>query len=149
MPETQTEAPLRLPREAGGGGAGADGRPAVAHGSRVKVRLALPGGGSVDRIPAWIRWATVEPRMDAKYDGVLWDPPAGERHQWCALPYPALPLPVVRVRPQRSAREGRAGLAPRALLARAARPRARAPVHSLMLASERARGGGASRGGRC
>ena len=30
----------------------------------------------VDRIPAWIKWATVEPgKMGATYDGVYWDPP--------------------------------------------------------------------------
>jgi 1,4-alpha-glucan branching enzyme len=30
----------------------------------------------VDRIPAWIKWATVEPgKMGATYDGVFWDPP--------------------------------------------------------------------------
>ena len=65
--------------------AGADGAPAVPHGSRVKVRLQHPGGFSVDRIPAWIRWATQEAQMGAHYNGVHWAPPADERYTWCAL----------------------------------------------------------------
>ena len=61
------------------------GRPAIEHGSRVKVRLQHPGGWWVDRVPAWVRWATVEAgKMGAKYDGIHWDPPPGQRHEWCA-----------------------------------------------------------------
>ena len=63
------------------------GRPAIAHGSRVKIRLQHPGGYFVDRIPAWIKWATVAAgQMGAKYDGIYWDPPKQERYQWCAPP---------------------------------------------------------------
>lgn len=59
------------------------GAPAIPHGSRVKVRLQHPGGWWVDRLPAWIKWATVEPgKMGAKYDGRHWDPPAGEQYQF-------------------------------------------------------------------
>lgn len=62
--------------------AGVEG-PAVSHGSRVKVRLTLHDGAAVDRIPAWVRRATVPwGQMGAKFDGVHWDPPAHERHQW-------------------------------------------------------------------
>lgn len=67
----------------------------------MKVRLQHPGGWWVDRVPAWIRWATVEAnKMGAKYDGIHWDPPQGQRHSWCAraahtlaalLPLPAPP----------------------------------------------------------
>ncbi|KAK9820161.1 hypothetical protein WJX72_006858 [[Myrmecia] bisecta] len=58
-----------------------NGQPAIPHGSRVKVRLQHPGGWFVDRIPAWIKWATVEPgKMGAHYDGIHWDPP--QKHQW-------------------------------------------------------------------
>jgi len=53
----------------------------IPHRSRVKIRLRHPGGWWVDRIPAWITWATVEPGvMAAKYDGVYWNPPASEKH---------------------------------------------------------------------
>eukprot|EP00897_Mesotaenium_endlicherianum_P001684 jgi/Mesen1/1543/ME001330S00501 len=61
-----------------------DGRPAIAHGSRVKLRLCAGGGGGqwVDRIPAWITWATVEPgKMGAFYDGIYWDPPAHQKDE--------------------------------------------------------------------
>lgn len=60
-----------------------DGHPAIPHGSRVKIRLQHPGGWWLDRLPAWITWATVEPnKMGAKYDGIYWDPPVGEKHVW-------------------------------------------------------------------
>ncbi|CAI5476756.1 unnamed protein product [Closterium sp. Yama58-4] len=56
-----------------------DGRPAIPHGSRVKIRLQKGDGGWVERIPAWIKWATAEPgKMGACYDGIYWDPPANE-----------------------------------------------------------------------
>ena len=50
----------------------------------MKVRLQHPGGWFVDRIPAWITWATVAPgQMGAKFDGIYWNPPDSERHRWC------------------------------------------------------------------
>jgi len=57
---------------------------AVPHGSKVKVRMKGSGWTDyVDRIPAWIKWATVEPGvMGAKYDGIHWDPPSLERHHF-------------------------------------------------------------------
>ncbi|CAI7729494.1 unnamed protein product [Closterium sp. NIES-54] len=65
-----------------------DGRPAIAHGSRVKIRLQKGDGGWVERIPAWIKWATAEPgKMGACYDGIYWDPPANEKYQFkCTRP---------------------------------------------------------------
>ena len=60
-----------------------NGEPAIAHRSRVKVRLQHPGGWFIDRIPAWIKWATVAPgQMGAHYDGIFWEPLQRERHQW-------------------------------------------------------------------
>ena len=39
----------------------------------------------MDRIPAWIKWATVEPnKMGAHYDGIHWAPPKDEQHKWYA-----------------------------------------------------------------
>ena len=59
-----------------------DGKPAIPHGSRVKIRLQHPGGWWLDRIPAWITWATVEPgKMGAKYDGIYWSPSQGDRYE--------------------------------------------------------------------
>ncbi|KAF8672883.1 hypothetical protein HU200_049222 [Digitaria exilis] len=56
------------------------GKPAIPHNSRVKFRF-RHGGAWVDRIPAWIRYATVDAsKFGAAYDGVHWDPPASERY---------------------------------------------------------------------
>eukprot|EP00879_Flechtneria_rotunda_P011602 GHRR01012119.1.p1 GENE.GHRR01012119.1~~GHRR01012119.1.p1 ORF type:complete len:733 (+),score=193.09 GHRR01012119.1:150-2348(+) len=62
---------------------GPDGSPAIPHNSRVKIRLQSFHDWWVDRVPAWIKYATVpEGEMGAKYNGVYWDPPRGERHLW-------------------------------------------------------------------
>ena len=54
----------------------------IPHDSRVKIRF-FKDGGHVDRIPAYIRYARVPPNeMGAKYDGIYWDPPKEERHEW-------------------------------------------------------------------
>lgn len=63
--------------------AGPDGSPAIPHNSRVKVKLQSWADWWVDRVPAWIKYATIpEGEMGAKYNGVYWDPPRGERHVW-------------------------------------------------------------------
>ncbi|XP_031494666.1 1,4-alpha-glucan-branching enzyme 1, chloroplastic/amyloplastic-like [Nymphaea colorata] len=60
-----------------------NGDPAIPHNSRVKFRFKCPNGAWVDRIPAWIKYATVDPtRFAAPYDGVYWDPPPSERYQF-------------------------------------------------------------------
>ena len=60
-----------------------DGKAAIPHASRVKIRLQHPEGWWVDRLPAWITWATVEAgKMGAKYDGIYWNPGKEERHVW-------------------------------------------------------------------
>jgi 1,4-alpha-glucan branching enzyme len=57
-----------------------EGQPAIAHSSRVKFRFKDFNGVWADRIPAWIRYATVDPnKFAAPYDGVYWDPPPSER----------------------------------------------------------------------
>ena len=54
----------------------------IPHDSRVKIRF-FKDDGHVDRIPAYIRYARVPPNeMGAKYDGIYWDPPKEERHEW-------------------------------------------------------------------
>ena len=66
-----------------------DGSPAIPHGSKVKVQLRTRDGGCVDRIPAWIRYASAEPgRMGATYDGIYWDPPAPYEWQHASPPAP-------------------------------------------------------------
>ncbi|CAJ2642847.1 unnamed protein product [Trifolium pratense] len=67
------------------------GNPAIPHNSRVKFRFKHSDGVWVDRIPAWIKYATVDPaRFAAPYDGVYWDPPHSERYQF---KYPRPPKP--------------------------------------------------------
>uniref|UniRef100_A0A1D1ZPX8 Glycosyl hydrolase family 13 catalytic domain-containing protein n=1 Tax=Auxenochlorella protothecoides TaxID=3075 RepID=A0A1D1ZPX8_AUXPR len=69
---------------------GPGGAPAIPHGALVKVRLRLPGGEWVDRIPAWIKWAVVpQGEMGAKYVGVHWAP--AEAHAWV---HPRPPRPA-------------------------------------------------------
>uniref|UniRef100_A0A5B6ZSP6 1,4-alpha-glucan branching enzyme n=1 Tax=Davidia involucrata TaxID=16924 RepID=A0A5B6ZSP6_DAVIN len=67
------------------------GNPAIPHNSRVKFRFKHGNGVWVDRIPAWIKYATVDPTsFAAPYDGVYWDPPPTERYQF---KYPRPPEP--------------------------------------------------------
>lgn len=57
-----------------------DSNPAIPHNSRVKFRFKHGNGVWVDRIPAWIKYATVDAtNFAAPYDGVYWDPPPSER----------------------------------------------------------------------
>ncbi|KAG5030504.1 hypothetical protein JHK85_014486 [Glycine max] len=60
-----------------------DGNSAIPHNSRVKFRFRHGDGVWVDRISAWIKYAT-------PYDGVYWDPPLSERYQF---KYPRPPKP--------------------------------------------------------
>ncbi|KAG6402412.1 hypothetical protein SASPL_134605 [Salvia splendens] len=67
------------------------GDPAIPHNSRVKFRFKHGNGVWVDRIPAWIKYATRDPtKFAAAYDGVYWDPPPTERYQF---KYPRPPKP--------------------------------------------------------
>lgn len=66
-------------------------KPSIPHNSKVKFRFKHGNGVWVDRIPAWIRYATVEPNsFAAAYDGVYWDPPPSERYEF---KYPRPPKP--------------------------------------------------------
>ncbi|XP_022946220.1 1,4-alpha-glucan-branching enzyme 1, chloroplastic/amyloplastic-like [Cucurbita moschata] len=68
-----------------------DGKPAIAHNSRVKFRFKHGNGAWIDRIPAWIKYATADPtRFGAPYDGVYWEPPPLERYEF-KHPCPAKP----------------------------------------------------------
>lgn len=53
---------------------GADGTPAIKHRTKVKTRLETAYGEWVDRIPAWIVWATQE-WNEVQFNGVYYDPP--------------------------------------------------------------------------
>ena len=57
------------------------GKAAIPHNSKVKFRFKHGDGVWVDRIPAWIKYATVDAaRFGAPYDGVYWDPPRSEMY---------------------------------------------------------------------
>ncbi|CAA0830114.1 1-4-alpha-glucan-branching enzyme 2-2-chloroplastic/amyloplastic [Striga hermonthica] len=59
------------------------GNPAIPHKSRVKFRFKHGGGVWVDRIPAWIKYATQDPTtFAAPYDGIYCDSPPSERYQF-------------------------------------------------------------------
>lgn len=60
-----------------------DGKPFIPHSTRVKFRFKYGNGVWVDRIPAWIKYATVDPtKFAAPYDGVYWDPPPEESYHF-------------------------------------------------------------------
>uniref|UniRef100_A0A7S3UCH1 1,4-alpha-glucan branching enzyme n=1 Tax=Picocystis salinarum TaxID=88271 RepID=A0A7S3UCH1_9CHLO len=59
----------------------ADGTPAIPHMSKVKLRLRLPGGGVIDRIPSWIKYAVQEPNA-IPFDGVYYDPPEDQKYKF-------------------------------------------------------------------
>ncbi|KAL2612944.1 hypothetical protein R1flu_024636 [Riccia fluitans] len=69
-----------------------DGKSAIPHSSKVKIRLMKDNGTWVDCIPAWIKWAIVDhTKFAAAYDGVYWDPPESERY---VFKNPRPPAPV-------------------------------------------------------
>nr|QKY15163.1 starch branching enzyme (1,4-alpha-glucan branching enzyme II) (SBE2) [Polytomella parva] len=60
-----------------------NGKSAIPHRSKVKCRLETASGEWVDRIPAWVKWATQE-WNEVQYNGVYYEPPQkgepGELH---------------------------------------------------------------------
>ncbi|KAL1883048.1 hypothetical protein VTK73DRAFT_123 [Phialemonium thermophilum] len=57
-----------------------DGQPAIPHNSKVKISLELPNGEWVDRLPAWIKYATQDLSVSPAYDARFWNPPAAEKY---------------------------------------------------------------------
>ncbi|KAF5835129.1 glycoside hydrolase superfamily [Dunaliella salina] len=54
-----------------------DGSSAIAHKSKIKCRLETADGQWVDKIPAWIKWATQDPGA-IPFNGVYYEPPKGK-----------------------------------------------------------------------
>ncbi|KAJ3017428.1 UNVERIFIED_CONTAM: alpha-1,4-glucan branching enzyme [Siphonaria sp. JEL0065] len=54
----------------------------IPHLSKVKISMILPDGRRIERIPAWIQYATQDLAKSAAYDGVFWNPPASERYSF-------------------------------------------------------------------
>lgn len=57
-----------------------DGQPAIPHNSKLKMALELPTGQWVDRMPAWIKYATQDLSVSPAYDARFWNPPASEKY---------------------------------------------------------------------
>ena len=57
-----------------------DGVPAIAHNTKLKISMVIPGGERIDRIPAWITRVTQDLSVSPVYDAVLWNPPESERY---------------------------------------------------------------------
>jgi 1,4-alpha-glucan branching enzyme len=76
----------------------ADGTPAIEHRTKIKARVETAYGEWVERIPAWIKWATQE-WNEIQFNGVHYEPPTagapGEVHPDKAytFKYPRPPRP--------------------------------------------------------
>ncbi|ORY32704.1 glycoside hydrolase, partial [Rhizoclosmatium globosum] len=61
----------------------------IPHLSKVKIAMTLPDGRHIDRIPAWIQYATQDLSKSAAYDGVFWNPPQKYSFQHPQPPKPS------------------------------------------------------------
>lgn len=52
-----------------------DGKPAIPHGSKVKISMIAEGAGRIDRLPAWVNYVTQDLSVSPAYDAVFWNPP--------------------------------------------------------------------------
>ncbi|RAL66501.1 hypothetical protein DID88_006191 [Monilinia fructigena] len=57
-----------------------NGKPAIAHNSKVKISLITPSGERIERIPAWIKYVTQDLSVSPVYDARFWNPPQSERY---------------------------------------------------------------------
>jgi 1,4-alpha-glucan branching enzyme len=57
-----------------------DGVPAIAHNSKVKISMVIPGGERIERVPVWITRVTQNLDVSPVYDAILWNPPKSERY---------------------------------------------------------------------
>lgn len=51
-----------------------DGRPAIPHGSKVKISMIANGSGRIDRLPAWVTYVTQDLSVSPAYDAIFWNP---------------------------------------------------------------------------
>lgn len=58
-----------------------EGREAIPHDSWLKLSLVLGDGSRVTRVPAWIRYAVLDPQLN-ELVGKYWSPPPEARHEW-------------------------------------------------------------------
>jgi 1,4-alpha-glucan branching enzyme len=70
-----------------------DGVPAIAHNTKLKISMVIPGGERIERVPVWITRVTQELNVSPVYDAVLWNPPKQERYTF-KHPRPKQPASV-------------------------------------------------------
>ncbi len=58
-----------------------DGTAAIPHDTFVKLSLIIADGSRAERVPAWIRYAVYDPKLN-ELVGKYWAPPASARHVW-------------------------------------------------------------------
>ncbi|KAG0268370.1 alpha-1,4-glucan branching enzyme [Linnemannia exigua] len=87
----------------------ADGTPAIAHNSKVKITMIKPDGTRIDRLPAWIKRVTQDLSVSPTYDAIFWNPT--KKYQWKnkAPPKPSS-LKVYEAHVGIATPEGRVGL---------------------------------------
>ncbi|KAI9735229.1 MAG: alpha-1,4-glucan branching enzyme [Cirrosporium novae-zelandiae] len=50
-------------------------QPAIAHDSKIKISMVIPGGERIERIPTWITRVTQDLSISPVYEGRFWNPP--------------------------------------------------------------------------
>jgi 1,4-alpha-glucan branching enzyme len=70
-----------------------DGVPAIAHNTKVKISMVIPGGERIERISPWITRVVQDLNVSPVYDAVLWNPPKNERYHF-KHPRPKKPVSV-------------------------------------------------------
>ena len=70
-----------------------DGVPAIAHNTKVKTSMVIPGGERIERLSPWSTRVVQDLNISPVYDGVLWNPPQSERYQF-KHPRPKKPASV-------------------------------------------------------
>ncbi|KAL7270556.1 alpha-1,4-glucan branching enzyme [Rhizina undulata] len=51
-----------------------NGKPAIAHGSKIKITMTLPSGERIYRLPAWIKYVTQDLSVSSTYDAIFYNP---------------------------------------------------------------------------
>src|SRR2546430_16189691 len=70
-----------------------DGVPAIAHNTKAKISMIIPGGERIERVSPWITRVTQDLNESPVYDAVLWHPPENERYVF-KHPRPKQPVSV-------------------------------------------------------
>ncbi|CAD6926917.1 unnamed protein product [Tilletia controversa] len=69
----------------------ADGSCAIPHQSKLKISMVTPSGERIERLPAWIKYATQDLSVSPIYDARFWNPSAAETYKM-KHPRPSKPI---------------------------------------------------------